>query len=112
MEKVIIMDEIHLAKMMRSNGLDLNEAESLDEKCLIMERTLKYVLKPRDISDRNTIRNLIAWLKTKCEDNTFNDKAIFRRVIDYALEASGPKSKKPMAVFMSILKKEIRYLSR
>ncbi|MCP4610503.1 MAG: hypothetical protein GY845_17480 [Planctomycetes bacterium] len=106
------MDEVHLAKLMRSNGLDLNEAESLEEKCLIMERVLKYVLKPRNISDRTSIRNLIGWLKTKCEDGTFNDKAIFRRVIDFALEASGPKSKNQMAVFMSILKKEIRYLRR
>lgn len=36
--------------------------------------------------------------------------SIFRRVIDFALEASGPESRNPAAVFITILKKELGYL--
>jgi hypothetical protein len=41
----------------------------------------------------------------------FDKDTIFRRVLDFALEASGPKSRSPAAVFMYILKKELGYLT-
>jgi hypothetical protein len=103
------MNEIDLKHRMREQGLDLNKAETLDEKVLVFERTLKIVISPRNQSDRTGFRNLTNWLRDSCKAKIFDMDCIFRRVLDFALEASGPGSKNPAAVFMSILKKELGY---
>jgi hypothetical protein len=103
------MNEIDLMQKMRERGLDLNDATTVDEKALVFERTLKLIIHPKDQSDRTCLRNLTNWLKAECNAHRLNRDSIFRVVIDYALEASGPGSKKPIAVFMSILKKELGY---
>jgi len=94
---------------MRQLGLDLNKANGVEAKALVFGRALKIVIPPRDQSDRTAFRNLTGWIKGKCESGQFDEQSIFRVVLDYALEASGPGSKNPAAVFMSILKKELGY---
>jgi len=103
------MNEIDLINRMREAGLNLNEAHTIEEKALIFERTLKMVIKPVGQSDRTCFHNVTRWLKVECADGRFDINVIFRRVLDFALEASGPGSKKPAAVFVSILKKELGY---
>jgi len=103
------MHEHELIKLMKERDLDLNAAETIEEKALVFERALKIVIRPIDQSDRTCFRNVTNWLKDGCEAGRFDINSIFRRVLDFALEASGPGSKKPAAVFMTILKKELGY---
>jgi hypothetical protein len=103
------MNEIELVHQMRSAGLDLNMAETVEEKALVFERALKIVIKPKSLSDKTGFRNLTSWLMAGCNAKRFDKDSIFRRVMDFALEASGPGSRNPAAVFMSILKKELGY---
>jgi hypothetical protein len=103
------MNEIELVRKMKDAGLDLNAAETVEEKALVFERALKLVIRPKDFSDGTCFRNVTRWLKTEAEAGRVSANIIFRRVLDFALEASGPGSKNPAAVFMSILKKELGY---
>ncbi len=103
------MDEIELVKKMKEAGLDLNAAETIEEKALVFERALKIVIKPKDQSDRTSFRNIRNFLKDGCETERFHTNSIFRRVLDFALEASGPGVKNHAAVFTTILKKELGY---
>lgn len=103
------MDEINLRSKMKKQGLDLNAAETIEEKALVFERALKIVIKPRNQSDRTCFRDLTSWLSAQCNSGQLDGDTVFRRVLDFALEASGPGSRNPAAVFMSILKKELGY---
>lgn len=105
------MNEIDLVRQMKEAGLDLNAVKTIEEKALVFERALKIVIRPVDQSDRTCFRNIVKWLTDECEAGRLNPNSIFRRVLDFALEASGPGSKKPAAVFMTILKKELGYKS-
>jgi len=106
------MTEIDLVRKMKEAGLDLNAAETIEEKALVFERALRLVIRPKDYSDGTCFRNVTRWLKTESEAGRLDANIIFRRVLDFALEASGPGSKNPAAVFMSILKKELGYTRR
>ncbi|MBN1392940.1 MAG: hypothetical protein JW947_09075 [Sedimentisphaerales bacterium] len=103
------MTELELRDKMRERGLNLNEAVTIEEKGLILERTLKLVIPPRDQSDRTSFKNITKFLVEGCKNGKFDGYSIFRQVLDFALEASGPGSKKPAAVFMAIMKKELGY---
>ena len=103
------MDECTLKFKMRERGIDLVTAETIEEKALLFDRALRMVIPPKDISDNVTFRNISNWLVKECKRSRFDEHSIFRRVLDFALEASGPKSRIPAAVFMSILKKELGY---
>lgn len=103
------MDECTLQFKMRERGIDLVTAETIEEKALLFDRALRMVIPPKDISDNVTFRNISNWLVKECKACRFDEHSIFRRVLDFALEASGPKSRVPAAVFMSILKKELGY---
>jgi hypothetical protein len=103
------MNEIDLVRKMREQGLDLNSAETIEKKALVFERSLKLVIRPKNQSDRTCFRDLTNWLLVKCNAGRLDSDTIFRRILDFALEASGPGSKNPAAVFMSILKKELGY---
>ncbi len=105
------MDEIKLRKILLERGIDIVNAETIEQKSLEFERALRIIIRPRNVSDRTSFRNITQWLTKKCKDGKFNENAIFRRVIDFALEASGPKSRNPAAVFIAILKKELGYLT-
>jgi len=104
------MDEIKLKKIMLDRGIDIVNAESIEQKSLAFERALRIIIQPKNVSDRTAFRNITQWITKKCQDGKFNENAIYRRVIDFAIEASGPNSRNPAAVFISILKKELGYL--
>jgi len=103
------VDEIDLVRKMKEQGLDLLSAETVEEKALVFERALKIAIKPRNQSDRTSFRNIANWLRDECKAGRLDTNSIFRRVIDFAIEASGPGSKNPAAVFTTILKKELGY---
>lgn len=103
------MDEIELVRQMKAAGLDLNAAETIEKKALVFERALKLVIRPKNQSDRTCFRDLTNWLLVKCNAGVLDGDTVFRRILDFAIEASGPGSKNPAAVFMSIIKKELGY---
>jgi len=70
--------------------------------------TLIDVLPPRTASDRTCFRRIAAWLQSEIEGGHFSEE-IFRQVLLYAKEARGAACRNPYAVFVSILKKEIKY---
>jgi len=94
---------------MEKRGINLVDAGCLEEKQLAFERALKIVIPPKDQSDRTSFRNISNWLAERCRNNKFNEHVIFRRVLDFGLEASAPSSRNPATVFTSILKKELGY---
>ncbi len=106
------MNSITLRKEMEKRGLNLIDASCLEERQLVFERALQIIIPPKDQSDRASFRNISNWLAEGCLSNKFNEHVIFRRVLDFALEASGPSSRNPAAVFTSILKKELGYQPR
>jgi len=104
------MNEHKLKELMKHQGISLIGDLSIDERALEWQRAVKIVLRPKDHSDRQCIRNLSTWLIEKCKNDSFDENEVFRRVLDFAIEASGPESRNPYAVFMNIVKKELGYL--
>lgn len=70
--------------------------------------TLRGIIPPRDCSDRTSFRHAANWLALECDAGRF-DADVFVRAIDLAKEAAGPQCRRPAAVFMSLLKKELGY---
>ncbi len=75
-------------------------------QALHFNEALNGMIKPRNQSDRTCFRNITTWLLSECASGRFNNE-IFSRVLDYAKEASG--GRKPAAVFITLLKKELGY---
>ena len=94
---------------MRAQGINLAGAATLEEKQMAFDRTLRILIYPKNQSDRTSFRRISRRLLEGCLRGDFEQDVIFRRVIDFALEASGPQSRNPAAVFTSILKKELGY---
>lgn len=94
---------------MQEQGISLTEADTLEDKQFAFGRALAIVIPPKDQSDRTSFRRISNWLVAGCRDGRFDEHIIFRQVIDFALEASGPESRNPAAVFTTILKKELGY---
>jgi len=69
---------------------------------------LTGIIPPKDCSDRTAFRRVAKWLADECTQGRF-DVGIFPLVLDLAREAAGPECRRPAAVFMSLLKKELGY---
>jgi hypothetical protein len=93
---------------MLHEGLSVKQG-SLKQRLVHLERALKIAIPPASPSDRSCYRNVGKWLGEKCQSAGFVADEVLPRVLDFALEASGPESRNPAAVFMSILKKELNY---
>ena len=102
------MNEMELATEMRNNGLSILEGD-LDARLGACTWAVKRCIPPRGLSDRTCMSNLARWLGEHCEDAEHKADYLLRQVIDFAIEASGPESRNPAAVFMSILKRELNY---
>jgi len=107
--EAIKMNELELANHMKSLGLTIRGDQSLESRANSFERALKIAIPPRSQSDRTSWRNIRKWLVDGCRNGRFEEHEIFKRVLDFAIEASGPGSKNPAAVFTSIMKKELNY---
>jgi uncharacterized protein YdaU (DUF1376 family) len=73
---------------------------------LYFNSALTNIIRPRSQSDRTCFRNVTNWLNKGCAEGTFTQE-IFARVLDLADEAK--TGRKPAAVFMALLKKELGY---
>ena len=104
------MNASELNAILKAKKISLHNAIDLYEKKHIFENILKIIIPPKGYGDCVAFRNVSTWLNSKCKDGTYNPDNIFKIVLDFALEASGPHSRNPAAVFMSILKKELNYL--
>ena len=102
------MDTITLRSRMIDKGLTVREG-TITQRITHFEKTLRIIIPPKNQSDRTCFRKIANWLLEKCCCEIFCPDEALPRVIDFALEASGPESKNPHAVFMSILKKELNY---
>lgn len=104
------MDEIQLKKIMIKRGLFvIGDELSAEEKTVNMRKALYIIIPPKSVSDRTTIRNIVKFYSDKAKSQGQQPDSIFKILIDFALEASGPLSRVPAAVFISILKKELDY---
>jgi len=102
------MEARDLIKQMQSQGLTIREgtlAERVDD-CI---EGVKLCIRPRTISDRTCMRKIRNWLLSRCESGVFSADELLPRIIDHALEASRPECRNPRAVFMSLIKKELKY---
>ena len=75
-------------------------------RSLMFNEALINIIRPRSQSDRTCFRNVTNWLVECIASGRFNEQ-IFERVLDYAKEARG--GRKPAAVFMALMKKELNY---
>jgi uncharacterized protein YdaU (DUF1376 family) len=73
---------------------------------LYFNSALTNIIRPRSQSDRTCFRNVTNWLTKGCAEGTFTQE-IFARVLGLADEAK--TGRKPAAVFMALLKKELGY---
>lgn len=104
------MDEITLRNIMNQRGLAvIGEAITAEEKTANMIKALYIIIPPKSVSDRTTIRNIVKFFSAMAKAKGQPPDSIFKILIDFALEASGPFSRVPAAVFMSIIKKELNY---
>lgn len=104
------MEEIRLRQIMNERKLAvIGEAITAEEKTANMIKALYIVLPPKSVSDRTTIRNVVKYYSEMARSQGQQPDSIFKILIDFALEASGPFSRVPAAVFMSIIKKELGY---
>ena len=105
------MKEIELRKIMKQSGLAvIGDSITAGEKTANMLKTLFIIIPPKGISDRTTIRNVVKFYSEQAKSKGQQPDSVFKILVDFALEASGPFSRIPIAVFISILKKELGYL--
>jgi hypothetical protein len=81
---------------------------SITTRAAAFHETLSGIIRPKDCSDRTAFRRVVKWLTDECNEGRF-DADIFPVVLDLAREAAGPQCRKPAAVFMSLIKKELGY---
>lgn len=104
------MEEIQLKRIMNELGIAvIGESLTAEEKTHNMIKALYIVIPPKSISDRTTMRNVAKYYAGIAKSKGQPPDSIFKILIDFALEASGPFSRVPAAVFMTILKKELGY---
>ncbi len=105
------MKEIELRKIMKQSGLAvIGDSITAGEKTANMLKTLFIIILPKSVSDRTTMRNIVRFYSEQAKSQGQQPDSIFKILVDFALEASGPFSRIPIAVFISILKKELGYL--
>jgi len=104
------MEEIQLRRIMNERKLAvIGEEITAEEKTANMIKALYIIIPPKSVSDRTTIRNVVKHFSEMARSQGQQPDSIFKILIDFALEASGPFSRVPAAVFMSIIKKELGY---
>ncbi len=103
------MTEVELAKIMRGKNLAVVGDIPDEEKCQNMIKALRIIIPPKSSSDRAVFRNVVRFFYDTSIRSGRRPDEMFRILIDFALESSGPRSRNPAAVFMSILRKEYGY---
>jgi len=86
----------------------IDETLSVESKSLIFHDRLIEIIRPRNQSDRTSFRRITNWAQRLIKEGRAKED-IFKKILGYAIEASGPDSRNPAAVFMAIIKKELGY---
>lgn len=81
---------------------------SVEGQALYFSEKLAQIIRPKNQSDRTCFRRITNWLLRGVKEHEYRPE-IFEKVLRYAIEASGPDSRNPAAVFMKILKEEMGY---
>jgi uncharacterized protein YdaU (DUF1376 family) len=89
-----------------TNYPSCSSTSTLRTQVLKFHSDLVNILGIRDQSDRTCFHNVTSWLVEGIASGRFNEQ-IFERVLEYAKEARG--GRKPAAVFMALMKKELNY---
>lgn len=104
------MEELRLKQIMNKRGLAvIGDSITAEQKAANMIRALYIIIPPKSVSDRTTMRNVVKFYSQAAKAQGQQPDSVFKILIDFALEASGPYSRVPAAVFISILKKEHGY---
>lgn len=86
----------------------IDQGKTIEQQVLMFHEKLITIIPPRDQSDRTSFNRISNWLLRRIQDKVFQPE-VLEKVLRYAQEASGPDSRNPAAVFMSIMKKELGY---
>lgn len=81
---------------------------TLRKQKLAFYQTLINIIHPKDQSDRTSFRNVANWACEQIKEGE-HDEDLFREILTFATEAAQPTSRNPAAVFISIIKKELKY---
>ena len=103
------MDALTLEKEMKRKKLDLKNAQTLEQKRMIFERSLKIVIPPKHYSDRVSFERISNWLADRCRYGDLDEQEVFSLALDFALEASGRTVRNPAAVFTYLMKRKLGY---
>ena len=103
------MTEFELKQWMMKRNSSILEGERRDRVAHCME-AVKHAIPARTISERTTRTNIYEWLQRRAASVSEEHLVeLLRRIIDMAIEASGPQCRVPGAVFVSNLKKQFGY---
>ena len=102
------MTEQALRAWMMERRLSIKEGTTT-ERIDAVAKVIRNVLPRKSVSDRTCHRRVIEWIEKKIESGQWTAVELLPRLVDAVLEASGPTIRNPNAVFMVILKKELRY---
>jgi len=103
------LDERTLAKIMKSSKRTILEGSDI-RKLEALMFAVKTAIPPKSKSDNTGMARLAIWIYKSVKNNLIDPEVDFKRIIKLALDASGPYSKNPNAVFMGMLKTHFAYL--
>ena len=103
------MTEKELIRIMIDRQLTILTGD-LSQKTDSLIKALEICCPPQSASDRTCYMRLCIWLHKKVASKAIDTKFDYARMIQLAIEASGPTVKNPMACLMAGLKKTFAYL--
>lgn len=86
----------------------IDKSLTLDKQALLFHEKLTQIIRPRNQSDRTCFRRITNWIQRRIAEQRMAPET-FDKVLGFAIEAAGPDSRNPAAVFMKILKDEYGY---
>lgn len=101
------MNKIHKTITQQAN-CKIDKSVSVEAQSLLFHERLTQIIRPRNQSDRTCFRRIANWITRGISDKKFTSET-FEKVLEFAVEAAGPDSRNPAAVFMRILKTELGY---
>ncbi len=102
------METMELSEKMRRQNLTIREGE-LDQRVRACMEAVKMCIRPISSSDRTCVRKIGDWATDLCQSGSHSSDELLPRIIDHALEASKPECRNPRAVFMYLMKTQLKF---